>query len=147
MPLVSLAGGLGQVAGPEGAGIAPGSWSPPARRPCPRDRDQLTLHTADGGIEYEKIRTPLGPRYQMLLDWLQYRRECWPNTANPHLIIHKYTVLETKAANGKWVSDLLNKQPDATTTLTGPYSSTCRVVGGQVVRFVGGTVVASLCCR
>jgi integrase len=48
--------------------------------------------------------------YQVLLDWLRYRRERWPNTANPHLIINKHTALETKAANGKWASYLLNKQ-------------------------------------
>jgi integrase len=48
--------------------------------------------------------------YQVLLDWLRYRRERWPNTANPHLVINKHTALETKAANGKWASYLLNKQ-------------------------------------
>jgi hypothetical protein len=45
-----------------------------------------------------------------LLDWLRYRRERWPNTANPHLIINKHTALETKPANGKWACYLLNRQ-------------------------------------
>ncbi|MGI8311486.1 integrase [Saccharopolyspora hattusasensis] len=48
--------------------------------------------------------------YQVLLDWLRYRRERWPNTANPHLIINKHTALETKPATGAWASELLNKQ-------------------------------------
>lgn len=48
--------------------------------------------------------------HQLLLDWLRHRRERWPNTANPHLIINKHTALETKAATVKWASYLLNKQ-------------------------------------
>jgi integrase len=48
--------------------------------------------------------------YQVLLDWLRHRRERWPDTANPHLVINKHTALETKAATGAWASELLNKQ-------------------------------------
>lgn len=48
--------------------------------------------------------------HQVLLDWLRYRRERWPTTANPHLIINKHTALETKAATGDWASQLLNRQ-------------------------------------
>jgi len=48
--------------------------------------------------------------HQVLLDWLRHRRERWPNTANPHLLINTHTALETQAAAGDWASLLLNKQ-------------------------------------
>ena len=32
---------------------------------------------------------------QMILDWLSHRRDRWPDTANPHLIINKQTAMET----------------------------------------------------
>ena len=31
----------------------------------------------------------------VLLDWLDYRRTRWPNTANPHLLINQQTAMET----------------------------------------------------
>ena len=32
---------------------------------------------------------------QVILDWLSHRRERWPSTANPHLIINQQTAMET----------------------------------------------------
>ncbi len=34
--------------------------------------------------------------HQLLLDWLEDRRRCWPNTANPHLIVNKQTASSTR---------------------------------------------------
>ncbi|MGW3473416.1 integrase [Saccharopolyspora sp. NPDC000995] len=38
--------------------------------------------------------------HQLLLDWLEYRRRRWPETANPHLIINKQTASTTRAISG-----------------------------------------------
>lgn len=35
--------------------------------------------------------------HRLLLDWLEDRHRCWPNTANPHLIINKQTASTTRA--------------------------------------------------
>lgn len=35
--------------------------------------------------------------HRLLIDWLEYRRTRWPNTANPHLIINKQTASTTRA--------------------------------------------------
>ncbi|MBF6303035.1 hypothetical protein IU459_36875 [Nocardia amamiensis] len=35
--------------------------------------------------------------HRLLIDWLEYRRRRWPNTANPHLIINKQTASSTRA--------------------------------------------------
>ena len=35
--------------------------------------------------------------HRLLIDWLEYRRTLWPNTANPHLIINKQTASTTRA--------------------------------------------------
>ncbi|QIS23418.1 site-specific integrase [Nocardia terpenica] len=35
--------------------------------------------------------------HRLLIDWLDYRRRRWPNTANPHLIINKQTASSTRA--------------------------------------------------
>ncbi|MGW4739181.1 hypothetical protein [Nocardia xishanensis] len=35
--------------------------------------------------------------HRLLIDWLDYRRKRWPNTANPHLIINKQTASTTRA--------------------------------------------------
>jgi hypothetical protein len=34
--------------------------------------------------------------HQVLLEWLDYRRRRWPNTANPHLIINEQSALGTR---------------------------------------------------
>jgi hypothetical protein len=37
--------------------------------------------------------------HRLLVDWLEYRRRHWPNTANPHLIINKQTASNTRAVS------------------------------------------------
>jgi integrase len=43
--------------------------------------------------------------HQMFLQWLAYRHERWPNTANPHLLINQQTALETGPINGNHMGD------------------------------------------
>ncbi|MDQ0931047.1 hypothetical protein [Streptomyces turgidiscabies] len=51
--------------------------------------------------------------HQMLLAWLDHRRQRWPNTANPHLLINQMTALETGPVSGWWIKRELHGQ-DAT---------------------------------
>ncbi|MFI1576273.1 hypothetical protein ACH4VQ_36385 [Streptomyces anulatus] len=50
---------------------------------------------------------------QLLLDWLDYRRKRWPNTANLHLLINQQTATGTARASNHWVSATMRGQ-DAT---------------------------------
>lgn len=45
--------------------------------------------------------------HRVLLAWLQYRRNRWPNTANPYLLINQQTATETGPASPKWASRTL----------------------------------------
>jgi len=45
-----------------------------------------------------------------LLEWLAYRRERWPNTANPHLIINQQTASETGPVSTFWANKALRGQ-------------------------------------
>ena len=40
----------------------------------------------------------------LLLAWLQHRRERWPGTANPHLIINQQTAMTTRAVSENWLT-------------------------------------------
>jgi hypothetical protein len=42
----------------------------------------------------------------MLLDWLTYRRERWPNTANPHLLISYNSALGHGPVSHAWILNL-----------------------------------------
>jgi hypothetical protein len=42
-----------------------------------------------------------------MLDWLDYRRYRWPNTANPHLILTQQTALETGPVGRVWITNAL----------------------------------------
>jgi hypothetical protein len=44
------------------------------------------------------------PTRQILLDWLDYRRTRWPNTANAHLLINTKTAMENGPVNVRWIS-------------------------------------------
>jgi integrase len=46
-----------------------------------------------------------------LNDWLTYRRQQWPNTANPHLIISKRSAPGLKPASQHWISRVLRGLP------------------------------------
>ncbi|MEV0705926.1 integrase, partial [Saccharopolyspora sp. NPDC050389] len=41
--------------------------------------------------------------HRELLNWLDYRRSRWPNTANPHLLINQRTALETGPVSAFWL--------------------------------------------
>ncbi|WP_282685298.1 MULTISPECIES: hypothetical protein [unclassified Streptomyces] len=43
----------------------------------------------------------------VLTEWLAHRREQWPNTANPHLLIHSGTAVTTKPVGKFWVCETL----------------------------------------
>jgi integrase len=43
---------------------------------------------------------------QVLLDWLTYRRERWPNTANPHLLISYSSALGHAPVSATWILNL-----------------------------------------
>ncbi|WP_219418656.1 hypothetical protein [Pseudonocardia nigra] len=41
---------------------------------------------------------------QALLDWLDHRRERWPDTANPHLLINRLTAVKTSPVSRVWIT-------------------------------------------
>jgi hypothetical protein len=49
--------------------------------------------------------------YQILLEWLDYRRTRWPNTANPHLIINQHSAMGTDRVATLWGKQELRGQP------------------------------------
>lgn len=51
------------------------------------------------------VRPLDGLTHQVILDWLHYRRERWPNTANPHLIITRHTALDDRPASRWWATE------------------------------------------
>ncbi|MDQ1743571.1 MAG: hypothetical protein QOE23_1910 [Pseudonocardiales bacterium] len=42
---------------------------------------------------------------QLLLAWLEHRRDRWPGTANPHLIINQQTAMTTRAVSENWLTE------------------------------------------
>ncbi|WFB05661.1 hypothetical protein LRS74_00505 [Streptomyces sp. LX-29] len=50
---------------------------------------------------------------KLLLDWLEHRRNRWPNTANLHLLINNQTATKTSRASNHWISAAMRGQ-DAT---------------------------------
>jgi hypothetical protein len=42
---------------------------------------------------------------QALLAWLDYRRNRWPNTANPHLLLTQHTAMENCPVGKLWVTN------------------------------------------
>ncbi|MFD9534705.1 hypothetical protein [Streptomyces sp. NPDC060010] len=45
-----------------------------------------------------------------VLAWLDYRRQRWPNTANPHLIVSQHTAMDTRPVSGVWITEALRGQ-------------------------------------
>ena len=41
----------------------------------------------------------------LLLSWLEHRRDRWPGTANPHLIINQQTAMTTRAVSENWLTE------------------------------------------
>ncbi|ADI04348.1 hypothetical protein SBI_01227 [Streptomyces bingchenggensis BCW-1] len=50
---------------------------------------------------------------KLLLEWLEHRRNRWPNTANLHLLINNQTATKTSRASNHWISASMRGQ-DAT---------------------------------
>lgn len=46
----------------------------------------------------------------VLVEWLEYRRTRWPNTANPHLIINQHTALDGRPVSKVWITNNLRGQ-------------------------------------
>jgi len=51
--------------------------------------------------------------HQLMINWLDYRRSRWPNTANPHLLVNQMTAMETGPVSGVWLRSAFRGQ-DAT---------------------------------
>ncbi|WP_433754713.1 tyrosine-type recombinase/integrase [Nocardia sp. CA-135398] len=50
---------------------------------------------------------PLDPlTHQLLIDWLDHRRQRWPHTANPHLLISKESALRTGPVSAAFLQNL-----------------------------------------
>jgi integrase len=45
--------------------------------------------------------------HRMILDWLDYRRSRWPNTANLHMIVSQQSALETGPVSKVWITNAL----------------------------------------
>jgi site-specific recombinase XerD len=45
--------------------------------------------------------------HRILTEWLDYRRERWPNTANPHVIISTRSALHHRPVSVNWFTELL----------------------------------------
>jgi integrase len=44
--------------------------------------------------------------HRLVREWLDYRRQRWPNTANPHLLINRETALGHRPASHTWILNL-----------------------------------------
>jgi hypothetical protein len=42
--------------------------------------------------------------HRALLDWLDYRRAHWPNTANPHLLVNRVTAVQVGPVGRVWIT-------------------------------------------
>jgi hypothetical protein len=49
--------------------------------------------------------------HRLLTDWLTYRRQRWPHTANPHLIINKQTASNTRPVSDNEVPPVARTPP------------------------------------
>ncbi|WP_413752420.1 hypothetical protein NRF20_09725 [Streptomyces sp. R-74717] len=45
-----------------------------------------------------------------ILAWLDHRRQRWPNTTNPHLIVSQHTAMDTCPVSGVWITNALRGQ-------------------------------------
>lgn len=68
----------------------------------------LRLDDVDLGNRRLTIGTVTRPldelTHRLLLDWLSYRRDRWPSTANPYLLINKQTANTTRAVSDNALS-------------------------------------------
>jgi integrase len=72
------------------------------------DIGQLRLDDIDLGNRRLTIAGRTRPlddlTHHALLDWLDYRRTHWPNTANPHLLINRVTAVRTCPVTRVWIT-------------------------------------------
>ncbi|MEV5768702.1 hypothetical protein AB0L34_29620 [Micromonospora sp. NPDC052213] len=70
------------------------------------------LHLDDLDLAGRRITIAGNPRpldnltAQALLDWLTYRRERWPNTANPHLLVSTASAMGLAPVSATWILNL-----------------------------------------
>ncbi|MDZ5447925.1 integrase [Micromonospora sp. 4G57] len=70
------------------------------------------LHLDDVDLADRRITIAGNPRpldnltAQTLLDWLTYRRERWPNTANPHLLVSSASAMGLAPVSATWILNL-----------------------------------------
>ena len=82
---------------------------PPFTRPAPRPSANFistTSTSATGGLAIAGRARPLDDLTRhLLLAWLACRRQRWPGTANPHLIINQQTAMTTRAVSENWLTE------------------------------------------
>jgi integrase len=65
----------------------------------PKAIKEMLLDDVDLGNRRLTIAARVRPidefTHQVLLEWLEYRRTRWPDTANPHLLINRQTAMKT----------------------------------------------------
>ncbi|GAA3346551.1 hypothetical protein GCM10020358_57970 [Amorphoplanes nipponensis] len=67
-------------------------------------RNLTTTDIRDRRLHLDGRVIPLAePVLIRLAAYLDYRTATWPNTANPHLFIHRRTALELKPVGGRWL--------------------------------------------
>lgn len=104
--------GLALVSGPDSAyRVAKESYGPlnPQERGLLSD-DRSTWYRFDtpgdsGYLHLDQRRIPLAtPVRDRIKAWLEYREECWPNTANQHLFISRQSATEHRPVGYDWVT-------------------------------------------
>jgi len=76
-----------------------------------RPRAIRELHLADADLGNRRLTITGTTRpldnltRHLLLDWLGYRRQRWPGTANPHLIINQQTAMTTRPVSENWLTE------------------------------------------
>jgi integrase len=71
-------------------------------------RELRVTDVRDGRLHLPDRVVPLAePVRQRMTAYLDYRHECWPNTANPHLFIHYRNANTTSPVGHKWIRDQL----------------------------------------
>lgn len=58
-----------------------------------------------------RVRTVDDLTYRVLDDWLRYRRQRWPHTANPHLLVSRESAVKLGPVSAVWVGRILRGLP------------------------------------
>ncbi|GAA2710209.1 hypothetical protein ACFY2R_30100 [Micromonospora olivasterospora] len=57
-----------------------------------------------------RVRTLDELTHTVLVEWLEHRRDRWPRTANPYLIINQHTAFDDRPVSKVWITDALRGQ-------------------------------------